>query len=234
MTYLEVMQINYCLPIIKTTKSEVLGVIEKNKSDYQYFEIWLDYVTDIDDAFVTEVAADLEERLILLFRRQNLEAPVMSEATRQHFFGILHGKKPYVDLDIATQQKDVDYIAEKKLSLPLILSYHNYQTTPDDHDLHEFLSQMEKYNPATYKFATFCQSESDAIRLLQLLLMLKQQGKRFIILGMGEHGTITRIFGTEWGNEMIFAPQTAASKSAPGQFTREQLEKIFTIIESKV
>jgi 3-dehydroquinate dehydratase-1 len=227
------MQINYCLPIIRQRKAEVLKVIQENKDAYHYFEIWLDYVSDIDDAFISEVSDNLEDRLILLFRRQKLEAPMMPEEARQTYLTALHNKKSYIDLDITTQQKDIDYIAATQLSLPLILSYHNYQATPEDKLLHEILSHMETYSPAVYKFATFCQFESDALRLLQLLLMLKKHGKRFIVLGMGEYGIITRIFGSIWGNDMLFAPQTTGEQTAPGQLTREQVEKIFTIIHSK-
>ena len=44
---------------------------------------------------------------------------------------------------------------------------------------------------------------------------------------MGEFGTITRIFGTLWGNEMIYAPKEKKNASAPGQLTKIQLETIF-------
>jgi 3-dehydroquinate dehydratase type I len=76
-----------------------------------------------------------------------------------------------------------------------------------------------------------CQTEQDALRLLQLLLELKAKNQRCIILGMGEHGITTRIFGTLWGNELIFAPETLAEQSAPGQLTRQQLDNITAILK---
>jgi 3-dehydroquinate dehydratase len=62
---------------------------------------------------------------------------------------------------------------------------------------------------------------------------LKKENKRCIILGMGEHGMITRIFGTLWGNEMVFAPQTKSEASAPGQLTKQQLATIFATLQEK-
>jgi 3-dehydroquinate dehydratase len=72
-----------------------------------------------------------------------------------------------------------------------------------------------------------CENELDAVRLLELLLELKQKGLSYIILGGGEFGKITRIFGTLWGNQMIFAPKIQAEQSDVGQLTRDELEIIF-------
>ena len=110
----------------------------------------------------------------------------------------------------------------------LLLSYHNYDSTPSDDELLKIITTMEKYHPMIYKIATLCQTEQDAIRLLELQQALKQQKKKHIVLGMGEYGTITRIFGSLWGNEMIFAPKEKSEASAPGQLTKKQLKKIFT------
>jgi 3-dehydroquinate dehydratase len=43
---------------------------------------------------------------------------------------------------------------------------------------------------------------------------------------MGKHGTITRVFGSIWGNEMAFAPIEAANRSAAGQITVDKLDSI--------
>jgi 3-dehydroquinate dehydratase type I len=76
------------------------------------------------------------------------------------------------------------------------------------------------------KISTFCRSEEDAIRLLCILLEQKKKNKKVIILGMGKFGIITRVFGTMWGNEMIFAPIEKNEESAPEQLTKSQLENI--------
>ena len=90
-----------------------------------------------------------------------------------------------------------------------------------------------RYNPQIIKIATMCQSPKDGLRLLDLLISLKSEQKKYIILGMGEYGTITRVYGTLWGNEMIFAPEKEADASAPGQFTKKQYEEIFKILNTK-
>ena len=99
--------------------------------------------------------------------------------------------------------------------------------TPEDNKLREIIDIMDEYRPTVYKIATMCTNERDALRLLQLLLELKKRNLKYILLGMGKSGVITRIFGTLWGNEMIFAPRVSIEQSAPGQLTRNQLENIF-------
>ena len=109
------MHIRYCLPIIKSTKAEVLQTISEQKSDYRYLEVWLDYITDLDEAFVTELRNNLGDALLLLFRRQKLEQPTMSEEKRHLLLQQANGTSSYIDLDVAAQQKDLDYITAEKL-----------------------------------------------------------------------------------------------------------------------
>lgn len=223
------MKINYCLPIIKKNQDEILQMIEENKSDYQYFEIWLDYLDNLDEAFLTRVSTLLQDRLIVLFRRQNLEPITMPLQRRLDTLALLSRFTSMVDLDIS-QKEELAYIAKIASKPQLILSYHNYQETPSYKAIDEVIKEMEPYHPRIYKIATECQNEDDAFRLMQVLRYLKKQNKKHIVLGMGKFGTITRVFGTLWGNEMIFAPKTLEEQSAEGQLTKADLEKIFAIL----
>jgi 3-dehydroquinate dehydratase type I len=82
------------------------------------------------------------------------------------------------------------------------------------------------------KIAAYCETENDALRLLKILLNLRDERRRCIILGMGVHGAVTRLFGTLWGNEMIFAPESRTKASAPGQLTRSELEQCFSALQT--
>ena len=92
---------------------------------------------------------------------------------------------------------------------------------------------MDKFFPDVYKIATKCTNETDALKLLLLQQNLKIQNKKHIVLGMGEFGTITRVYGTLWGNELIYAPQTKEEASAQGQLTKKELENIFKELNTK-
>lgn len=226
------MKINYCLPIIKKNKNEILEIIEKNISEYQFFEVWLDYVEELDEAFLTKITNQLQNKLIVLFRRQNFETMTMDMQQRFDYISLISNSESFLDLDIS-QKYELDHIVKNEMSIKLIVSYHNYSETPPSDELSEIIDKMNEYKPEIYKVSTLCQNENDALRLLRIQTKLKEQNKKHIVLGMGEFGTITRVYGTLWGNEMIFAPKTREETSAPGQLTKSDLEKIFEILITK-
>ena len=225
------MQPRYCLPIIKSRQEDVLEDMDNNLAGYSYFEVWLDYIFRCDEAFVTRLAKLLGDKLILVFRRQNLDAIVMGLDTRLKILDVLHDTNVLVDLDITSQLEELEHIKKQGLKIKTIVSYHDYQQTTDSLQLETIIDTMDQYQPVIYKVATMCNNREDSLRLLQLLLKLKVRDRTAIIIGMGEPGTITRVFGALWGNEMTFAPLTAAEQSAPGQLTKAQMENIFKELE---
>ncbi len=226
------MQPNYCLPIIKSHKTEVLNTIDSNQDNYSYFEVWLDYIDDLDEAFTRHLVELLKDRLILLFRRQNLENIKMALEQRFAILDMLKNTQVIIDLDVSVQAAELDHIKKNGLSIKTITSYHNYLETPDTMQLNAIIDIMDRYRPSIYKLATLCNKHADTLNLLAQLLELKSKDRRVIVVGMGELGVATRIFGTLWGNEMTFVPLSVAEQSAPGQLTRSQLESILTELKS--
>lgn len=221
------MKKKYCLPIMRSKSDEVITTILANMSEYSFFEVWLDYVDDVDDDFVKQLGKLLGEKLIVLFRRQNSESIRMTLEKRIQTMSLLANSEVFIDIDIVNQREDLEYLKTSRLRVKTIVSYHNYKKTPESNQLNEIVTVMSTHEPSIYKIATLCATETDALRLLQLLLELKRKKVKCIVLGMGQMGRITRIFGTLWGNEMIFAPLRLTEQSAPGQLTRHQLEVIF-------
>ena len=219
------MRYKYCLPIIQESDDEVQKIISENLDDFDYYEVWLDYIEKLDFSFVDRLAKQLGERLVIVFRRQHLEKIRMPSEKRKGILEMLRSTAVLVDLDIGQQADELRHA--KMLGLRTIASYHDYNQTPTDVQLAAVVAKMERYSPAIYKLATMCKSQEDSLRLLQLLIKLKAQGKAVVVLGMGELGASSRVLGTLWGNEMTFAPVTDAGKSAPGQLTKEQMETIF-------
>lgn len=218
------MKIKFCLPIIKNSKKEVLKAL--STKGYDCYEVWLDYIDDLDEKFVVDIAKRLKEKLILLFRRQNLEKIKMSVEKRQQIISLLLNFNVFLDIDFLTQHEDLEYLRKRKSKTKLILSFHDYKETPKLDYLINLTSKMRRYNPDVYKYATFCQTEKETLTLLNLLLKLKEQKLKFIVLGMGKMGQITRIIGPIWGNEISFAPDNLKDISAKGQLSKKQLEAI--------
>jgi 3-dehydroquinate dehydratase type I len=216
----------YCLPIIKPTRAEVEEVLKKNINKFRYAEIWLDYIEDIDPGFASSLVGQYPNRLVMVFRRRNLGAMKLNADTRFKIINTLSRKQVLVDMDITMQADDISRLQAARIPVKSILSYHNFSQTPSDTVLRSIVARMKGWNAHIIKVATHCTTQRDALRLLSLLIDLRESGHKSIVLGMGKHGVITRVFGSIWGNEMAFAPIEAASRSAAGQITVDKLDSI--------
>lgn len=153
----------------------------------------------------------------------------MKKNLQEKIIKLLENSDNLLDLDIKNQKEELDFVRENKLGNKLMVSYHNYDKTPE---LEGIINEIEKFNFSIIKIACFCNEPEDSIKLLQILLKLKRDNKKYIVLGMGDQGKIVRIYGALWGNEMNFAPTCEVEKSAPGQITKKQLEEIFERIKN--
>jgi 3-dehydroquinate dehydratase type I len=216
----------YCLPILKRTKSDVQATIHDNLERYRFFEVWLDYITDIDVGFAASLVGLYPHRLIMVSRRQNFEPTKISTDMRFEILQTLSRKQVLVDLDISSQVEEITKLQAERVALKTILSYHNYQLTPSDTELRSITARIAGWGAYITKISTFCTMQRDALRLLSLLIDLREAGRRCTVLGMGKHGVITRVFGPQWGNEISFAPIEGGQRSAPGQLPLEKLDSI--------
>ena len=214
----------YCLPVIKQRRSEVIQTLKENLTQYRYAEIWLDYIEDLDRGFAASLVGEYPHRLVFVFRRKRLAPVQLTEARRFEILKTLSRKPALVDFDITSQADEIPELA--KLSLKTVLSYHNYNQTPSDTELRSIVDRMTGWGAHITKISTFCTIQRDALRLLSLLIELREAGRRCVVLGMGKHGVITRIFGTQWGNEMIFTTIKSEQESAPGQLAIAKLDSI--------
>jgi 3-dehydroquinate dehydratase-1 len=219
--------IRYCLPIIAKSKNEIIVAIEANTTQYDYFEVWIDYICDFDIIFFQQLLSQYDNKLIIVTRRQNLESIRCSINTRYEIIALTSESKALLDLDLNHQIDELHYISNTSIhSRRLLLSYHDYTSTPSYDELTKIIKRMDAFDPAIYKIATHCNTKQDPLHLLETLLELQKQNKKAIIVGMGQIGRITRIYGALWGNVFNFAPLKNDQASAPGQFTRIQYEQI--------
>ena len=240
-------KINFCLSIRRTTTIDILSSIKSNKEKFDYFEVWLDYIEDLDSSlnefkfnnFVETLIGEASGKLILLTRRDKLEKEKISIKQKIEIARLLNNTEVLFDFDVVAQKDDLEMIDQGILPVQpknLLLSFHNYTLTPSDSELSSIYKLMLKYSPELFKFSTFCNSESDCVRLLNFGLKLREElektNKRYIVLGMGEFGIATRIFGTFWGNAMIFCPESKDHLTAIGQLTREEIRSAELLVLS--
>jgi 3-dehydroquinate dehydratase type I len=219
--------ISFCRPIIVDNFAALKKELAESDPRYDYLEIWLDYIEDLNLDQLKSCFSMSKSKLIFLFRRLNLDSPKLSKELRDECINYLLTKNCYLDLDL-TQTEDLDLLCNKLSGADkLLLSYHNYQNTPDNTELLRLLGEMQKFTPAIIKFATKCLTPEDCLRMLEFGLQLKSRQQKCIITTMGEYGALPRIQAALYFNEFNFAPQKLSESSATGQV---ELDKFIELI----
>lgn len=218
----------YCLPLRVPFWAQVFEAVRAHSSTYAAFEVWLDYVEDLQTHLVSDLALKLPERVIYTLRRPAGQLPYYNWEKRAKILQELGPRRAFIDLDLQTETQAIDFVRSQGLRMPIIASYHNYESTPDDSELSSWVEKALSYSPEIIKVATLCNSTSDAQRLLGLMCKLRSTNKRVIVTGMGEHGRIVRLAGALGANEFTFAPLESGDATAPGQLTVTKFNQLLT------
>jgi 3-dehydroquinate dehydratase / shikimate dehydrogenase len=125
----------------------------------------------------------------------------------------IHGKASFIH---------VDWKIKTLPSGKVIVSYHNFEETPD---LEAVLKNLREMHPQAhfYKIATMARSTLDSLRMLEFL----QHHPDVIGICMGELGTITRICAPIFGVPLTYAPLCEEDKTAPGQLLVDYLCEVY-------
>jgi len=121
----------------------------------------------------------------------------------------------YVDVEIESGTKFISAIKSfaTKHKCKLILSYHNFEKTPELPELEDIAEHCHAEQADIVKIACMVKNEHDILNLKSLY----STNYPVIALGMGEKGIITRIKACEWGAPFSFAAATSETATAPGQ-----------------
>lgn len=104
---------------------------------------------------------------------------------------------------------------------PVVVSYHNFQRTPDLAELEVILRKMREYPAAIPKLTTLVTQEADVETLKSLLA--KHQDKPLCVIGMGAMATETRVSFPRLGSCLTYGYIDATS--APGQLPAIELTR---------
>jgi len=137
----------------------------------------------------------------------------------------------YVDIEYEAgqdyRQTLVDLAREHQCKV--IISYHNFETTPDAGTLDRIIRHSVVMGADCVKIAVTVNSLADCSRVMALY----ERHDHIIAFAMGDAGKITRIAAPFLGAEFTFASVDEAHQTAPGQLTASQMEVIFRILVSQ-
>lgn len=173
-------------------------------------EVWFDELPSISEIFA------------------NKKKPFIYKVTNpKNIEKVLQHKPEYIDLDISTPKKTIQKIKEKYPKTTIIISFHDFDRTPDIKILRKTALKILSKGADIIKIATHAKEFKDSLQMLSFLSELTQKGHKAICICMGEKGRLTRAAGHLFGNYLMYAPIKKSEATAKGQIDAYELKKIY-------
>jgi 3-dehydroquinate dehydratase-1 len=142
------------------------------------------------------------------------------------------GEVDLIDFEISNGNALVAQIKEsvRKSGAKLILSYHNFQETPEEEFIYNKLLEAGSLGADVAKLAVMPAGFHDVLKLLNATLRAREEALEIpiITMSMGEIGKVTRIAGGYFGSDLTFA--VGKESSAPGQVPVADLRSIWKVL----
>jgi len=126
------------------------------------------------------------------------------------------------DAEIETAEDSPVQIALLRTRAQLIVSYHNYDSTPV---VERVLRRLQQVPADVYKLVTTARKVSDSGRVLALTRFDPRVPAVF--LAMGEMGLPSRVLAPAFGSLFTYAAPGNGNPTAPGQVTAQQLRHMY-------
>ena len=134
----------------------------------------------------------------------------------------------YVDIEYEStleyRQPLID-LAQKH-NCKVIISYHNFETTPDIETLNQIIQNSTSMGADLVKIAVTAHTPADNARIISLYCY----HTNIVAFAMGEVGRVTRITTPFVSDKFTFASVDEENITAPGQLSVSQLEAFFQIL----
>ena len=202
--------------------------------------------------FTDAQLGELVEEFPNLLYTHRIAGSTMEKALHQMTLAIKKGVK-YVDVEIEAPMDYLEYIKSyaRVNGCRLIISYHNFEGTQSLEELQAIYDICRRKGADIVKIVTTANSTQDAVRVMQLYSYKKKDSElvannfmergeetgslsnsfgndeaTLVAFCMGEAGKFTRQLCLQLGAPYTYVALDAASATAPGQYTKEEMENL--------
>ncbi|MGP4128437.1 type I 3-dehydroquinate dehydratase [Pantoea tagorei] len=136
-----------------------------------------------------------------------------------------------IDIEMRIGAQAVDRLVAQahRHHIAVILSYHDFQSTPDNADMLERLAWQEAHGADILKIAVMPKTPQDVSRLSDVTWQMRQRSDRpLLTMAMGGLGAVTRMSGEVFGSNLTFG--TLDEASAPGQLEVQALDRAMSAL----
>jgi len=184
----------------------------KNIKEADLLEIWFDRVLDAE---IPSVLKKISKPFIYKIEKEGLKK-IKTKVIE---------KASFVDLDVEVDKSIITKIKALNKNAEVIISYHNFKSTPPKKELLKILRKMENKKADIFKFATYAKNLGDSIAMLDFLSSLSVEKRKAICICMGKNGIVTRMVGHLFGNFCMYFAENEKTKTADGQMTIKEFNK---------
>ncbi len=157
----------------------------------------------------------------------------LSEDERLVWYLTLMENMVAIDVELSTDhtiRNEIINTAHKK-NKQVILSYHNFETTPEPETMHQKAKDAWDAGADVFKIAATCNDYTDLHKLAKLTLDYADQN--IVVIGMGKIATISRICFPALGSKITYT--FLGQPTAPGQLNCEAtLEYLSTFYPDRI
>jgi 3-dehydroquinate dehydratase-1 len=215
---------------VSIATEDIQSIVEQADQAFElgadYVEIRFDFLKPEQLQSAIDAVKNIKGKAVFTLRSKDQGGRFAgSEQDRVKWLHKLAEQKPMLlDVELDTLQENdelADFLESQKM--PVLVSWHDFQGTPQNEKIADILSEMRVYSNYV-KVVTTAKSVGDSLRLLELYDTA--MGLHPIFFAMGEAGVVSRVMCTIVGN----APFTYASLEkavAPGQLTVMQMKKLY-------
>lgn len=134
----------------------------------------------------------------------------------------------YIDIEVEMPEGMREHLVRlaKKNNCKVIISYHNFELTPQVKELRAIIKKCRATGAEIVKITCQVINAEDSANLMSLY----SNEKNIISFGMGVDGLITRLAAPLLGAEFTYAAADKHSKTGPGQVTATEMKAFYKIL----
>jgi 3-dehydroquinate dehydratase-1 len=235
-----------CTPLVGRTREAILGelaIILAKKPDL--IEWRVDFFEGIGNTpLVIELAGNIKQAagaIPIIFTRRSMneggECIALDEddVVKLYVAACASGCVDIIDYELSNPAENLARLrnTSRDNDVAMIMSYHNFQSTPDAAALTAKFMEAARQGADIAKVAVMPRIPEDVLTLLGATLQASEScGIPVIGMAMGGLGSLSRMVGGVYGSAVTFA--VGKSSSAPGQVSIEDLRTVLALVRQAV
>jgi len=138
----------------------------------------------------------------------------------------------FIDIEFATSQDLRASLVSraKSLGCKVIMSFHDFEKTPDETTLLGLFSSMASAGADVVKIVTMARDQLDFFNFRPVFQESRGSGVPVIAFCMGEKGGFSRVVSPLLGGFLTFAAPDSSSQTAPGQIPLEKMRRLLAML----